>query len=153
MRLGLCDLDLDLDRDLDLDAEGERDSGIDLRTGRLPCVSRSLLRLLGSSVSRARPRSPGLKELMRRRVLRSATGETGSRDRERLLRLLRVLSLRRGEREGERLVEMVETESSDEERERERLRRWLERLERLERPRSSSFFLRMSSATPFLGSR
>jgi hypothetical protein len=87
---------------------------------------------------------------MRRRVLRSPTGETGSRDRERLLRLLRVLSLRRGEREGERLVEMVETESSDEERERERLRRWLERLER---PRSSSFFLRMSSAMPFLGSR
>ena len=150
MRSWLSGLDLDLDVDLALEGERDSDCDGDLRAGRLPCVSRSLLRRLRSCVSRPRPRSPGLKELMRRRVLRSPTGETEPREGERLLRLLRVLSLslRRGEREGERLVEMVETESTDEERERERerLRRWLER------PRSSSFFLRMLSAMPFLGS-
>jgi hypothetical protein len=104
------------------------------------------------------PRSPGLNELMRRRVLRSvSSGERESFESERRLRLLSALSPPRsegplcflrggGERDldGERLVEMVETESADDvERDRERLRP----------DRSSSFFLRISSATPFLRRR
>ena len=106
-----------------------------------------------------RPRSPGLKELMRRLVFLSAVSDTqderDSMDTDRLLRLRSSLSLsslrclgalrfRRGgdrERERERFVEMVETESADDaESDRARLR-------------SSSFFFRISSATPFLRSR
>jgi hypothetical protein len=98
------------------------------------------------------PRSPGLKELMRRRVLRSpASGDAESAEGDRLRRLVRALSSlcfrRRGgerDREGERLVEMVDTESAEDERDRERL---------LRPDRSASFFLRISSATPFLRSR
>jgi predicted secreted protein len=80
---------------------------------------------------RRRPRSPGLKELMRRRVLRAeASDARESRDTERFLRLVSALSsacfLRRGgerDRDGERLVEMVDTESAEDvESERERLR-------------------------------
>jgi hypothetical protein len=89
---------------------------------------------------------------MRRRVLRSpASGDAEPAEGERLRRLVRALSSlcfrRRGgerERDGERLVEMVDTESAEEERD----------LERLPRPaRSASFFLSISSATPFLRSR
>jgi len=105
-----------------------------------------------------RPRSPGLKELMRRLVFLSATSdardERESMDTDRLLRLRSPLSssarclgpscFRRGgdrERERERVVDMVETESADDvESDRARLR-------------SSSFFFRISSATPFLRSR
>jgi hypothetical protein len=107
-----------------------------------------------------RPRSPGLKELMRRLVFLSATSdardERESMDTDRLLRLRSPLSssarclepscFRRGgdlerERERERFVDMVETESADDiESDRARLR-------------SSSFFFRISSATPFLRSR
>lgn len=108
-----------------------------------------------------RPRSPGLKELMRRLVFLSAVSDTqderDSMDTDRLLRLRSPLSLssprclgasrfRRGgdrerERERERFVEMVETESADDaESDRARLR-------------SSSFFFKISSATPFLRSR
>lgn len=102
-----------------------------------------------------RPRSPGLKELMRRRVFRSPcdfSDECESIETERLLRLPSALSLRPRDlvascfgagdrdREGERFVEMVDTESAeDDDRERERLR-------------SSSFFFSISSATPFLRS-
>lgn len=95
---------------------------------------------------------------MRRRVFLSAVSdareERESIETERLLRFrsalswspwcLRPLCLCRGEdreRERERLVEMVETESTDDvESERARLR-------------SSSFFFKISSATPFLRSR
>jgi hypothetical protein len=96
-----------------------------------------------------RPRSPGLKELMRRRVLRSmASGDSEPTEGDRLRRLVSALSSlcfrrRGGDRDldGERLVEMVDTESADE-------------TERdLERFRSCSFFLSISSATPFLRSR
>lgn len=108
-----------------------------------------------------RPRSPGLKELMRRLVFLSAVSDTqderDSMDTDRLLRFRSPLSsssssprclgasrFRRGgdrERERERFVEMVETESADDaESDRARLR-------------SSSFFFRISSATPFLRSR
>lgn len=94
---------------------------------------------------------------MRRRVFRSPlarewTDERESVDAERLLRFSRAWCFWRcggGERERERLVDMVETESADEERDRERDR---DRLWPAVRPRSSSFFLRMSSATPFLRS-
>jgi hypothetical protein len=106
------------------------------------------------------PRSPGLKELMRRRVLRSvSSGERESLEGERRLRLLSALSPPRregplcflcggGDRDldGERLVEMVDTESADE------VDRDLERF-RSRPDRSSSFFLRISSATPFLRRR
>lgn len=109
---------------------------------------------------RRRPRSPGLKELMRRRVLRSdPVGERESRETDRLRRLVSALlspredaplcfRLRGGEREreGERLVEMVDTESADE------VDRDLERL-RSRPDLSCSFFLRISSATPFLRRR
>ena len=103
-----------------------------------------------------RPRSPtGLNELMRRRVFlslslsreREPSDEWESMDIDRLARFPSALSrapapccfLRLGgDLEGERLVEIVDTESTeDEESERERLR-------------ASSFFLRISSATPFL---
>jgi hypothetical protein len=105
-----------------------------------------------------RPRSPGgLNELIRRRVFLSSTNSCDGRefiDTDRLLRLRSALSSsprdlcpsffrRRGDRdrEGERFVEMVETESADDvESERARLR-------------SSSFFFRISSATPFLRTR
>lgn len=84
---------------------------------------------------------------MRRRVLRSLSWEPcESMDTERRLRLGGASRLRRlgdGEREGERVVEIVEMESADEvDEERERLREV--------RSRSCSFFLRISSATPFL---
>ena len=108
-----------------------------------------------------RPRSPGLKELMRRRVLRSASSdERESLETERFLRFVRALSSpsrtelplcfrrRGGDRDldGERLVEMVDTESTeDADNDLERLR---------SRPdRSSSFFFSISSATPFLRRR
>ena len=94
---------------------------------------------------------------MRRRVLRSVgSGERESRETERLVRLAMALSpspprseaplrfsRRGGDRdlEGERLVDMVETESAD------AVDSDLERL------RSSSFFFRISSATPFLRNR
>lgn len=103
-----------------------------------------------------RPRSSGLKELMRRRVFLSGLSESRdereSLDTDRLLRLRRAPSSgarrresrcfrRGGERERERFVEMVEMESADEvERERARLR-------------SSSFFFRISSAMPFFRTR
>jgi hypothetical protein len=91
---------------------------------------------------------------MRRRVLRSECEEEREcRETERRLRFVRALSspcfLRRGgerDREGERFVEMVETESAEDvDRDLERLR-WRPAL-------SASFFLRISSATPFLRSR
>ena len=94
---------------------------------------------------------------MRRLVLRSAgSGERESYEGERLRRLVSALSspprsdaplcFRRGgdrDLDGERLVEMVDTESADDvDSDRERF---------LSRPDlSSSFFLRISSATPFL---
>lgn len=93
---------------------------------------------------------------MRRRVLRSAPDEEReSLETDLLLRFVSALSsppwcfFRRGgerDRDGERLVEMVETESAEDvERDLERLR---------SRPdRSASFFLSISSATPFLRSR
>jgi hypothetical protein len=117
--------------------------------------SRDLRALPSREAPRRRPRSSGLKDVMRRRVLRAllsreSAEEREAMDTERLLRLpLSSCFWRRGggEREGERLVEIVETESADEERERER-----ERLRPDVRPRSSSFFLRMSSAMPFLPS-
>lgn len=105
-----------------------------------------------------RPRSSGLKELMRRRVFLFASAELydeyESIDTDRLLRFRAALSLflrdpcpscfRRGgdrDRESERFVEMVETESTDDvDNERARLRSW-------------SFFLNISSATPFLRTR
>jgi hypothetical protein len=108
------------------------------------------------------PRSPGLKELMRRRVLRlEPSGDRESPEGDRRLRLVSALSSspprsesplcfrrRGGDRDldGERLVEMVDTESADEvDSDRERLR---------SRPdRSSSFFFSISSAMPFLRSR
>jgi len=101
-----------------------------------------------------RPRSPGLNELMRRRVLRSEpSGGCESLDTERLLRLVSALSSlcfrRRGgdrDREGERLVEMVDTESADE------VDNDLERL-RSRPERSCSFFFNISSATPLLRRR
>lgn len=71
-------------------------------------------------------------------------------DTERLLRFPPASCFWRrggGEREGERLVEIVETESAEEDLERER-----DLLRPVVRPRSSSFFFRMSSATPFLRS-
>jgi hypothetical protein len=103
------------------------------------------------------PRSPGLKELMRRRVLRSAPDEEReSLDTDLLLRFVSALAssppwcfFRRGgerDRDGERLVEMVETESAEE------VESDLERL-RSRTDRSTSFFLSISSATPFLRSR
>jgi hypothetical protein len=168
--------------------ERERE-GEGRRTGRFPCPWRCRLllrdrearlwcRLCGSvgRVSscemsmrweterervRRRPRSPGLKELMRRRVLRStSSGERESRDADLRRRLVRALSSpprcdvplglrRRGgdrERDGERLVEMVDTESADD------VDSDLERL-RSRPDRSSSFFFSISSATPFLRSR
>lgn len=100
-----------------------------------------------------RPLSPGLKELIRRRVFLSPSCEPSDEvdwiEAERFLRLprallsrvLRVSSFLCGgdlDREGERLVEMVETESAEEtDKERVRLR-------------SCAFFFRISSATPFL---
>lgn len=112
---------------------------------------------LRSSV-RGRPRCSGLKELRRRRVLRlrslvwrEVVEDCESVDRERLVRFPCASWAGRrggGEREGERLVEMVDTESAEDEGERER-----ERLRAVVRPRSWSFFLRMSSATPFLRTR
>jgi hypothetical protein len=93
-------------------------------------------------------------------VLRSTSfGEREPPDTDRLLRLASALSspdrearlcLRRlggdRDREGERFVEIVDTESTeDTDRDRERFR---------SRPdRSSSFFFRISSATPFLRRR
>lgn len=106
-----------------------------------------------------RPRSPGLKELLRRRVMRSeSTEECDSREADRLLRLIGALWrpareepvswVRRrggeGDLEGERLVDIVDTESA-EDADLDRLRSRLDFL-----PRSSSFFFRMSSAIPFL---
>jgi len=156
-------------RDLERDGEGRR-------TGRFPWRIRLLLRdrverfcrpfcrVWSCDVSmrwdrerdlvRRRPRSPGLKELMRRRVLRSeCEGEREWRITERRLRFVRALSspcfLRRGgERdfEGERLVEMVDTESAED------IDSDLDRL-RWRPDRSVSFFLRISSATPFLRNR
>ena len=105
-----------------------------------------------------RPRSPGLKALTRRRVFLSTMSdscdERESMDTDRLSRLRTVLSsfarclgpscfLRGGERDrdGDRLVDMVDTESIDDvESERARLR-------------SSSFFFKIWSATPFLRTR
>ena len=107
---------------------------------------------------RRRPRSSGLKELMRRRVFLSPLSESRevreSVEIDRLLRLRKALSswsrrlalwyfLRGGERDRDRdrLVDMVETESTDDvEGERACLR-------------SSSFFLRISSAMPFFRTR
>lgn len=100
------------------------------------------------------PLSPGLNELMRRRVFLSRPRDSSDAyealDTERLVRLREALASplrfegpsrrrrRSGDRDGERLVDMVETESKDEvDRDRERFR-------------SCSFFLRISSATPFL---
>lgn len=103
------------------------------------------------------PRSPGLKELMRRLVFRSSFSEPSdkreSMETERLARLPSALSSRPrgaaplcfrrlgGDLDLERFVDMVDTESADEvDNERDRLR-------------SSSFFFRISSATPFLRKR
>jgi hypothetical protein len=98
---------------------------------------------------------------MRRRVLRSEpSGDRDSFESDRLLRLLSPLSSRPrsedslcvlcggGDRglDGERLVEMVDTESAeDADSDRERLRSRLDL--------SSSFFFKISSATPFLRER
>ena len=140
------------------------------RTGRLLCLRvlrlRSLLFLAAGSrdSSLRRPRCSGLNEVMRRRVMRSPSrlcrepaDDTESMDAERLLRFpFTSCFWRRGGGERERLarplVEMVETESTDSDllllllRLRDRLRPCLP-------ARSSSFFLRMSSATPFLRTR
>lgn len=103
------------------------------------------------------PRSSGLKELRRRLVLlfslRERSDECDSIETERRARLPSALSLRprdegpsirlRGgdDLEGERFVEIVDTESTDDvEGDRVRLR-------------SSSFFFKISSATPFLRRR
>lgn len=103
------------------------------------------------------PRSPGLKELMRRLVFRSPfhepSDERESIEIERLARLPNVLLSwgdgaasscfwrLGGDLDLERFVDMVDTESADEvDSERERLR-------------SSSFFFRISLATPFLRKR
>jgi hypothetical protein len=164
--------------DRDLDTERRRPAGrflsrlvLLLRDLTLPLILRSALPLafscgdfmradldLDFDLVLRRPRSPGgLKELIRRRVFLSSTdscGERESMDTDRLLRLRSALSScprdfcpscfrRRGDRdrEGERFVEIVETESADDmESERARLR-------------SSSFFFRISSATPFLRTR
>jgi hypothetical protein len=100
-----------------------------------------------------RPRSSGLKEVIRLRVFLSAPcdscDERESIETDRLLRLRKALSscprcfgpscFRGGERD--RFVEMVETESADDvDSERPRLR-------------SSSFFFSISSATPLLRTR
>lgn len=116
---------------------------------------------LPSRASFRRPRCSGLNELLRRLVLRSrplrreSTEARDSIDTERLLRFPRVSFFwRRGggerERERERFVEMVDTESIEEDL---LLLLLLLRLRPAVRPRSSSFFLRMSSATPFLRTR
>ena len=128
---------------------------------RLSCLPPLLLLsfALPARASLRRPRCFGLNELMRRLVLRSgplrreSTEARDSMDTERLLRFPRVSFLwRRGggerERERERFVEMVDTESIEEDR-----LLLLLRLRPVARPRSSSFFLRMSSATPFLRTR
>lgn len=126
---------------------------------RLSCLPPLLLLsfALPARASLRRPRCSGLNELMRRLVLRSgplrreSTEARDSMDTERLLRFPRVSFLWRrggGERERERFVEMVDTESIEEDR-----LLLLLRLRPVARPRSSSFFLRMSSATPFLRTR
>lgn len=78
-----------------------------------------------------RPRSPGLNELIRRRMFLSPSGDLAgdldSAEAERRLRLPRALPSRslcavsfllggerERERDGDRFVEMVETESTDE---------------------------------------
>ena len=107
-----------------------------------------------------RPRGPGLKELIRRRVLRSkSSGEREPLDNDRLLLLVSALSspdrearpcLRRlggdSDREGERFVEIVDTESTED------MDRGLERF-RSRPDLSNSFFFRISSATLFLRRR
>lgn len=155
-----------------LDLESDGDSR---RYGRLPCLLAPRLRDLvlpllslenlaapssiegrrreDRDLDLRRPRSPGLKELIRRRVLRSPlpSDERESVETDRRLRFPRALpspppldldTLRlrgggEGEQEGERLVDMVDTESADDDGEHDRLR-------------SSSFFRSISSATPFL---
>jgi hypothetical protein len=128
---------------------------------RLSCLPPLLLLsfALPARASLRRPRCSGLNELMRRLVLRSrplrreSAEARDSMDTERLLRFPRVSFFwRRGggerERERERFVEMIDTESIEEDR-----LLLLLRLRPVARPRSSSFFLRMSSATPFLRTR
>lgn len=138
------------------------------RNARLPCCRPPLLLLSLVLASREpfRPRCSGLNSLTRLRVLRSralwwlwrdSTEDRESMLTERLLRfpLASCFFWRRGggERDGERFVEMVDTESADD----DLLLLLLLLLLRLRpavlRPRSSSFFLRMSSAMPFLRTR
>ena len=95
---------------------------------------------------------------MRRRVLRSRSSwcresseDRESIDTERLLRFPFASCFWRrggGERDGERFVEIVDTESAEED-----LLLLLLRFRPVVRARSSSFFLRMSSATPLLRTR
>ena len=137
----------------------DRVRDVDIRLGfRLPCLPLLLLRSLDLLMSREppRPRCSGLNEVMRRLVLRSrsplcreSTEDRESMDTERLLRFPLASCFWRwggGEREGLRLpfVEIVETESTEED-----LLLLLDRF----LPRSSSFFFKMSSATPFLRTR
>lgn len=109
MRSGFLDLDLDLDLDPDLKGENRRCGGLSwllplllaprLRECALPLRSRWDLAAPSSIEGRRRedwerdlrrPRSPGLKELMRRRVLRSyspsLSDERESMDSDRRLR-------------------------------------------------------------------
>jgi hypothetical protein len=173
-RCDLGDLDLDLDLELGAARPGARSSAVSIRSAllllerlldvdirlkvRLPCLPLLLLRSLDLLVSREppRPRCSGLNELMRRLVFRSRsplcrepTEDAESMETERLPRFsLASCFRRRGGGERDRLglpfVEIVETESTEED-----LLLLLERF----LPRSSSFFFRMSSATPFLRTR
>ena len=156
------------DFDIDLDLRLPRSSGLKELMRRLAFLP-LLCEISGDGESmeierRARlpldlrlPRSSGLKELKRRLVLlfslRAPSDDRDSIDTERRARLPKALSPRPrdvapslrsrggGDLEGERLVEIVDTESTDDvEGERDRLR-------------SSSFFFKISSATPFLRKR
>lgn len=105
---------------------------------------------------RRRPRSSGLEEFLRRRVMRSrgrcsssAAGDREPPGVERLLCFALSVFCRRDrdrDRDRDRFVEMVLTESALA----VRRPRLLERLLFRPRARASSFFFRISSAVPFL---
>lgn len=150
----------DLDRDREPLIDLDREFVIRLESP-LSCLPLLLLLslMLPSREPVCRPRFSGLDELMRRLVLRSRprcrelTEARESTDTERLLRFPFPSLFWRGgggerDRDRERFVEMVEIESADED-----LLLLLLRLRPDVRPLSSSFFFRMSSATPFLRTR